>query len=411
MNINTSAYKSYAHFLTPLLFCIAGYAVYYLTQPRTHDYFNYFSHLADAFLHGRLYLIDPPSTFEELIEVGGKYYEIYPPMPAILLMPFVALFGVSFNHVLVSFLLGGVNISIVYLIMRELTEDEEMRFWMTVLFGFGTIHWYLATVGSVWYFAQIVSTTFLLLAVYVTFTSRRPYLIGFLVGASYWSRLPTLMTMPFFLIMLSDAWLLPRDNKSGLLGRIRLKPVLLLGAGAGVFILLNCIYNYLRFGTPLDMAYVMHSIYPAKEKLSPWFNKGLFDLSYIPYHLRIMFLEPPVFIDSWPYVIPSKIGLSILITTPAFILALFSGIRNRLSLACWSAVIPTAFLIFIKSGTGWTQFGYRYALDFYPFLLLLTFKGIGGEMKWYHKALIIAGVLVNLWGVLFINKFEWFKAY
>jgi hypothetical protein len=38
-------------------------------------------------------------------------------------------------------------------------------------------------------------------------------------------------------------------------------------------------------------------------------------------------------------------------------------------------------------------------------------RGIGRELRWYHKALIIAGVLVNLWGVLFINKFEWFKAY
>jgi hypothetical protein len=41
----------------------------------------------------------------------------------------------------------------------------------------------------------------------------------------------------------------------------------------------------------------------------------------------------------------------------------------------------------------------------------MTLKGIGEELKWYHKALIIAGVLVNLWGVLFINKFDWFKAY
>ncbi|MEW6146063.1 MAG: hypothetical protein AB1598_13715 [Thermodesulfobacteriota bacterium] len=410
MNFSALTPKKYSRLFAPLLFFIAGYVVYYLTQPRIHDYFNYFSYLADAFLHGRLYLADPPIHFEELIVVGGKYYEIYPPMPAIVLMPFVALFGVSFNHVLVSFMLGGVNVSIVYMIMRKLTENEEIRFWMTVLFGFGSIHWYLATVGSVWYFAQIASTTFLVLAVYVTLTSRRPFLIGLLVGASYWSRLPTLLTLPFFLIMLSDTWLLSTD-RAGLLGRVRLRPILLLCAGAGIFVLLNFIYNYLRFGTPFDVGYVMHSIYPAKEKLSPWFNKGLFDLSYIPYHLRIMFLEPPAFISTWPYVVPSQIGLSILITTPAFIFALFAGIRNRLSLACWSAVIPTAFLIFIKSGTGWTQFGYRYALDFYPFLLLLTFKGIGGEMKWYHKALITAGVLVNLWGVLFINKFEWFKVY
>jgi hypothetical protein len=122
-------------------------------------------------------------------------------------------------------------------------------------------------------------------------------------------------------------------------------------------------------------------------------------------------LSPPAIIDTWPYIVPSKVGLSILITSPVFIFAFFAGIRNRFSLACWSAILPIAFLIFTKSGTGWTQFGYRYALDFYPFLLLLTFRGIGSEIKWYHKLLIIMGVLVNLWGVLFINKFEWFKLY
>ena len=68
-------------------------------------------------------------------------------------------------------------------------------------------------------------------------------------------------------------------------------------------------------------------------------------------------------------------------------------------------------VVFIKSGTGWTQFGYRYALDFYPFLLLLTLRGIGEQLKWYHKLLIVLSVLVNIWGVLFINIFEWYKLY
>jgi len=410
MNINSPAYKKYSYLVPAVLLGLAGFLVYYLTQPRQHDYFNYFSHLADAFLHGRLYLTDPPSTFEELIKVGNKYFLIYPPMPAVLLMPYVAVLGVSFDHVSVSFLIGSLNIAVVYLIMRRLTEKEDIRVWMSVLFGFGTIHWYLATVGSVWYFAHIAATAFLLTAVLVTFTIRKPFLIGLLLGAAYWSRLPTVLSLPFFVIMLSDVWLLPK-NGAGVLKRVRLRPLLLLGAGVGIFILLNFLYNFLRFGSVFDVAYVKQSIYPAKEQISPWFNKGLFDLSYIPYHLRILFLEPPVFMSTWPYVIPSKIGLSILITTPAFIFALFAGIRSKLSLACWSAILPTAFLIFIKSGTGWTQFGYRYALDFYPFLLILTMMGIGRELKWYHKALIIAGVLVNLWGVLFINKFEWFKAY
>jgi hypothetical protein len=46
-------------------------------------------------------------------------------------------------------------------------------------------------------------------------------------------------------------------------------------------------------------------------------------------------------------------------------------------------------------------------MDFYPFLFLLTVKGIGDEIRWDHKVLIVAGILINLWGVLWINKFGW----
>ncbi len=410
MNTPFQMNKKFSLLAAPALFFVIGFIVYYITQPRVTDPFNYFNYLADAFLHGRLHVTDTPFYFEELIHRGGKSYTIYPPFPAVLLMPFIAVFGVSFKQVLLSFFLGGINISLVYLMLSRLTAARELRIWVTVLFGFGTVHWFTATVGSVWYFAQITSMTLMLLAVYCTLSARNPLMIGLLLGASYWSRLPTILTLPFFIIMLSYTEL--PDRESGLhIWRFRLKPVLLVCAGAGLFVLLNFLYNYVRFGTVLDTAYVIHSISPAKEKISPWFNKGLFDLSYIRYHLYILFLQPPVFIDKWPYIIPSKVGLSILITTPAFIFALFAGIRERLSLACWSAIIPTAFLIFIKSGTGWTQFGYRYALDFYPFLLILTLKGIGAELKWYHKALIILSVLVNLWGVLFLNIFEWYNLY
>ena len=399
--------KAYSSILTASLFFATAYIVYYFTQPAVPNPFNYYIHLSDAFLHGRLYLTDPPVHFEELIKWNGRYYFIYPPMPALILTPFVAIWGFASSQVLASVMLGSANVAIVYLIIKRLTSNTHLQIWMTILFGFGTIHWFTASIGSVWYLAQITSMFFLLLAIYSTFSGRSALLVGLLLGASYWSRLPTILTLPFFMMMLSEY-----EHKSGsILKRIKIKPILLLVAGVGVFVLLNFAYNYLRFGSPFDVAYKLHSISPIKEKVSPWFNKGLFSLTYIRYHIYAFLLQPPVFTRSWPYVIPALTGLSVLITTPAFIFALFAGIRNKLSLACWSAIVATAFIIFIKSGTGWTQFGYRYALDFYPFLLLLTLKGIGRELKWYHKALIIAGVLVNLWGVLFINKFEWFKLY
>ncbi|MGE5446419.1 MAG: hypothetical protein ACM3SR_17790 [Ignavibacteriales bacterium] len=350
--------------------------------------------------------MEKPPWLNELLPINGRFYVIYPPMPAILLLPQVAVSGLKANQTLASVFWGSLNVSLFYLLMRQLTNNKGLQLWMAILFGFGTIHWYLASIGKAWFFAHITSFLFLILAIYETFTKRRPFLIGLLTGASYWSRLPTILSLPFFLIMLSDKWL-KKSNNSSSLRRINFIPLLKLGFGVGIFVILNFAYNYLRFGTPFDIAY------PIQAKAEPLFYpKGLFSISYIPQHLWIFFLKPPVFTSKPPYVVPSLMGMSILISTPAFIYSIFAG-RNKLALACWSAIIPIALLEFTHGGVGWMQFGYRFAVDFYPFLLILTALGMNSasrtdsNLTWEHKLLICLSILVNLWGVLWINKFGW----
>jgi hypothetical protein len=74
------------------------------------------------------------------------------------------------------------------------------------------------------------------------------------------------------------------------------------------------------------------------------------------------------------------------------------------TLSAWAAIFAIAFVIFTKGVSGW-GFGYRYAVDFYPFLFLLTVRGMGSNLRWYHKLLIVLGVIVNLWGTLAFNRF------
>ncbi|MEM7009324.1 MAG: hypothetical protein AAF462_09355, partial [Thermodesulfobacteriota bacterium] len=266
-----------------------------------------------------------------------------------------------------------------------------------------------ASIGKAWFFAQVASFFFLALAVTETFGKRRPLVIGILLGLSFWCRLPVVLSLPFFLIMLSDMWF-NNDKTISIYKRINLRPLILLGLGVGIFVLLNFLYNYVRFDTISNIAYTIQ----AKEE--PWFYpKGLFHISYIPKHLYIFFLKPPLFSSEVPYVLPSMEGMSILITTPAVIYVLFAGIRNRTAIACWTAIIPVALVSFAHGGYGWIQFGYRFALDFYPFLLVLIALGIRSQLKpnsdlrWHHKTLIILSILINFLGVLWINKFEWFE--
>lgn len=394
------------YILVTFILFILTFAVYYLTGEGKKTPYDYFVPLADAFWHGRLYLLDNPAWLDELLEVNGRYYVIYPPMPAVLLLPQTLISGLNANQTLASVFLGALNVSLVFLLMRRVVENKRLQLWMALLFGFGTIHWYLASIGKAWFFAQVASFFFLIIAVYETFGGKRPFLIGLLIGASFWCRLPTVLSLPFFLIMLSDQWYFASEKS--LFHRIRILPLLKLGAGIGIFIFLNFLYNYLRFGTFSDIAYSIQA-----EKEPWWYPKGLFHLSYIVTHLKIFFLKPPVFMSTPPYVQPSYHGMSILITTPVFIYSVMAGIRNKISLSCWSGIVPVALIAFLHGGTGWMMFGYRYAVDFYPFLLVLTALGIKSSMgesndiRWEHKTLIIISILVNLWGVIWINKFGW----
>ncbi len=389
-----------------LLFFVITFLIYYYTAYEGHQTrFNQFVRLAESFFHLRLHLTDDAKWLDlEFAIFGGKYYVIPPPMPAILLLPFVAMFGLSTNQTIASIFLGSLDVSLAFLVARELTKSRSVQLWTTVMFGFGTIHWWLASDGSVWFFSLVTSVTFLFLAIYITLKGKRPFLAGFFLGASFWSRLSTVLSLPFFIVMFSDKWL-KKPGGSFILNRIDLKPLICLGFGVCIFITLNFVYNFLRFGTPLDVSY--YFIPGLLEE--PWYQKGIFDITYIPRHLKVIFANIPIFVSTPPYVMPSWEGMAIWITTPAFIYALFAGIKNRLAFACWAAIIPIALLDFSHGGTGWSQFGYRYAVDFYPFLFLLTVKGIGDRIRWHHMLLISISVIVNLWGVLWIFKFDWIR--
>lgn len=67
---------------------------------------NHFVYLADAFLHGRLGVTGSGMALQELVPRNGNFYVVYPPMPAAILMPFVAAFGTSVDQSLISIILA-----------------------------------------------------------------------------------------------------------------------------------------------------------------------------------------------------------------------------------------------------------------------------------------------------------------
>jgi hypothetical protein len=388
------------------LFIIA-FIVFWLTGEGHATYYNYYVRLADAFLHGRLYLLDNPSWLNELIPnpAGIGYYVVYPPLPAVLMVPFVAIFGLDLNQTLFGIFFAAATVPLAYLVARSViaktkqvnTPKKSTYIWFAVLFGFGTIFWYLSSIGSVWLIAQVIATFFMLLALYECFNKNRPLLIGLLVGAAFWCRLPTALGIFFFVGLAISQQQNPEwKNKF----KSALPYLLKLAAGLAFFVGLEFIYNLVRYGTIFPVGYWM--IPGVLDE--PWFSHGHFSVLYIVDNLKPFLLGLPMLTANAPFVQFPMSGMAIWFTTPAFIFALKSKIRDSVTWWSWLAVFCIAAVIFTNATTGW-GFGYRYAVDFYPFLFLLTLRGMGSNLKWYHKLLIIIGVIVNLIGVVAINKF------
>jgi len=389
-----------------ILFMVA-FLVYLATGEGHATYYDYYVRLSDAFLHGRLYLLENPSWLNELIPnpSGPGYYVVYPPLPAVLMLPFVAVFGVTLNQTLFGLFFAAATIAVAFMVAKSALAKMQQStapswrtcVWFAVLFGFGTIFWYLSSIGSVWLIAQVISTFFMMLALYESLNKNRPLLVGLLVGASFWCRLPTALGIFFF-----AALAIVQQQNPGWLNKFKaaLPYLSRLAAGMAVFVLLDFAYNYARFGTVFNVGYWL--IPGVMDE--PWFQHGHFSLLYIDDNLKPFLLGLPILTSTAPYVQFPMSGMAIWFTTPAFLFALRSKLRDKVTLCAWLGILCIAAVIFTNAATGW-GFGYRYAVDFYPFLFLLTVRGMGGNLKWYHKVLIIIGVIVNLVGVVAINKF------
>jgi hypothetical protein len=113
-------------------------------------------------------------------------------------------------------------------------------------------------------------------------------------------------------------------------------------------------------------------------------------------------------LNRFPYLEPSWAGLAIWITTPAFIYTLFTNLKKWGVVLAWISISLIALVDFSHGSTGFAQFGYRFAVDFYPILTFLVVKSVSKTgLKWHHWLLLSVSILVNLWGVVWINKFGW----
>lgn len=489
-------------------------AAYWLPGPIR--YYNHFVWQAMAFLGGHAAISWPVpgnAFFQDVYPLRdaagnptGFALLPFPPLPAIVLMPLVAIFGLATDERAVSVVIGALDVGLCWWALGRLPIGRSIRLAVTLFFAFGTVFWYASELGTTWFFAHVVALLPAFLAVGVAlggdhelmaeeadeargqtvppsehrpgasrairnlstsdgvagksdsaigapsglidrvFTAvldalgdirdglkrprslvdRRQFLAGLLFGLACTARLTIVFGAPFFLFVGSGGTVARRAVSAGLGAAI---PI-------GLLITYNVVSTGHLFHPAYEYLYRLESVgYPSLGYHPNW---SIEDIRYIPQNLGLMLFGMPAILPdrisgsvvpgaflctvpgavrglfdlSCPIALPRDVGMSILLTSPAYLLGLLPlrriG-RSRLVAGTALAVFAIATINLMHFSQGWVQFGYRFSNDFVVFALPLVALGMArrgrvGLLGWWLVGLSIA---INFWGMAWGNLLGW----
>jgi hypothetical protein len=431
-------------------FVLFAIAVYVLSNGERRNFYNHFVWQADAYLHGR---VEIPYRYDDGVFSNVYFQDVlplpdrpgfallpFPPLPALVLLPFVAVFGLATDAALVAAVLGAFNVGLCWRMLLRVAERRDAAVLGTLFYGFGTVAWYAAMLGSTWFLAHVVASTFLLLAITAALDAERrftrahrslalvdprQFVAGLLLGTAAVARLPVAFGAPFFMLVGGGGSLWRRSFSAGL--------------GAVIPVGLLVAYNLATTGHVFHPAY--EYLYETEYTPRPEFIHREWDIEdprYIPQNAAIMLAWPPetplssddectdpahpeyrqpprgidVLLDrTCPILRPDPVGMSLLLTSPAYLLALplvARAWRRRLVAGAALAVVAIALVNLMHFSQGWVQFGYRFSNDFAPFAVLLVGAAIGRYgVRPLTLGLVGLSVLVNAWGVYWGVALGW----
>jgi hypothetical protein len=464
-----------------LLLGLAAFGIYMATQ--TDRFYDHFVWQAEAFRDGLAEIRYP--VFERDGALGNFFFQDvlpvapidgvergllpFPPLPALFLLPFVAVWGVMTDDQTIFTALAAVDVAICWWMLGRLRIRSAIRLATTMIFAFGTVFWYTAQLATTWYQAHILAVGLLMLAVGLAIgedptaqddepglddrdaagvgllppmpaiglrsllaVDPRQFVAGLLFGLACTARLPIVVGAPFFMLVGSGGSWWRRSWSAGLGAVI---PV-------GALLAYNVISTGHIFHPAYEYLYQLEANgYPTLGYRPDW---AVEDPRYIPQNLAIMFGELPIlfpstlpdsllvnatpvctdpgavrglFDISCPLAVPSDRGMSVLATTPAFLLmipVLRRYGRSRLVTGALLAVVIISVVNLMHFSQGWVQFGYRFSNDAVPFALLLVALGFerlaAPGRRWampLGMGLVVLSIAINAWGVAWGNLLRW----
>jgi hypothetical protein len=362
---------------------LAGLAAFAVTaivsRLRATPYDNYVL-LAQALLHGRTW-IDWPGPYIDALRHHAHYYVIEAPLPAILLLPFVAIDGLRANQTLLAVVLAAVAVGACWELGERFGVPPQRNAWICAFLLAGTDLLWCAMLGDVWFVAHVSAVCFTMLALVELAGKRRGWLVALWAACAFESRFSLVVALPVYAFLLVTE----RPNYRAFVSfAAALVPV-------GVLWLL---YNHARWGTWNDIGYTVW--YHQDQAGSP--TGSPFRLSYLPYQLWSFFVQAPAQLPSFPGLQPSLSGVALTWTSPALILAFLARRPLRWVVALWVATFLAAAPNFLYYVNGFAQFGMRHALDFEPFLVALMLLAVRDRFPQWGYLLVAYSMLAGFWG-------------
>jgi len=335
---------------------------------------------AVALVHGHVY-IDAPN-FIEHAHFAGHDYQLHPPMPSFLLMPFAAIWGMDTNQTMFSIVLGAICVALAWRMFGKFPIDVNARIWLTAFFGIGTIIWFEATSGGSWELTMVVAVLFTLLALDEVFGDARGALIGLWAACAALSRYDLAFVWPIYVLLV-------------FIKRYSVTDVIKMAPGFMMAVIVYLTLNEVRYHSMFDQGAFLF-VPPGTQ---------FFGIKFIPGNIAILMFSAPAVDERFPYFHPTIGGQSILLTSPAFILALRPSFRRLTPVLIGLAALIGMTPVMLFFGSGASQFGARHFVQIYPFLLVLMAMGVPRRLDQLTRILIGASILFVVFGIWHIRVF------
>jgi hypothetical protein len=380
---------------------------------RSHTRYNHFALLAQSWLEGRLDLGAPPPTYTGKNDFSlylGRWYVPFPPFPAVLVLPLVALAGgpEHFQDGQFFLWLAGIAPAVLFLALEKLRRTgrsgraEGENYILALLFAFGTVYFFSAEQGTVWFAAHVVGAALAALYLLFALDADRPALFAFPLFLLEAARVSLPETAP---CALRD----PLGALRSLDWKKLIKKLTLFALPVSVVVAVTLVHNYARFDDPFDVGY-RHLDVAWKARIEKW---GLFGYHYLARNLGVLLTSLPYLGDPRPHVPFMQVnahGLALWFTSPFYLWLIWPKRSTVPHHALWLTVACVAIPSLLYQNSGWVQFGYRFSNDYAVFLFALLAIGMR-PFGALFKAAAVWSIAWNAWGALTFGRSEYARYY